>query len=92
MGMELFPLASIRDPVAVTDKNGMFNNIALFTVVDDPKSKHSPSDMHIFQVIDQSVMVILIVIRTLFVDLKLRRWLCLPYYVNNCLYCLNLYS
>ena len=92
MGMELFPLASIRDPVAVTDKNGMFNNIALFTVVDDPKSKHSPSDMHIFQVIDQSVMVIIIVIRTLIADLKLRRWLCLPYYVNNCLHCLNLYS
>lgn len=53
--MEEFPLNCIRDPVAVRDKNGMFNNITLFTVVEDPKNKHSPSEMHIFQVISRSV-------------------------------------
>lgn len=55
--MEEFPLSCVRDPVAVRDKNGMFNNITLFTVVDDPKQKHSPSDMHIFQIIDRSVSI-----------------------------------
>ncbi|XP_067938295.1 epidermal growth factor receptor kinase substrate 8-like isoform X2 [Watersipora subatra] len=49
--MELFPLECVREPVAVKDKTGMFNNIALFTVVDEPKNKHSLSDMHIFQVV-----------------------------------------
>lgn len=53
--MELFPLSCIRDPVAGKDKNGMFNNIVLFTVVDEPKNKHSASDMHIFQVVGRSV-------------------------------------
>ena len=53
--MEEFPLDCVRDPVAVRDKTGMFNNITLFTVVDDPRNKHSPSEMHIFQVISRSV-------------------------------------
>ena len=53
--MEEFPLECVRDPVAVRDKTGMFNNITLFTVVDDARNKQSPSEMHIFQVIGRSV-------------------------------------
>jgi len=52
--MEEFPLECVRDPVAVRDKTGMFNNITLFTVVDDARNKQSPSEMHIFQVIGRS--------------------------------------
>lgn len=53
--MEQFPLECINDPVAVRDKNGVFNNIVLFTVVEDPKKRQSPSEMHIFRVVDRSV-------------------------------------
>ncbi|KAF6022159.1 hypothetical protein EB796_019532 [Bugula neritina] len=51
--MENFPVSGIKDPVAVTDKSGMFNNIALFTVIDDPRDKQSSSEMHIFQIIER---------------------------------------
>jgi len=53
--MENFPVSGIKDPVAVTDKSGMFNNIALFTVIDDPRDKQSSSEMHIFQIIERPV-------------------------------------
>ncbi|KAL4224990.1 Phosphotyrosine-binding domain [Mactra antiquata] len=49
--LERFPLSQIHDPTAVlkNDRRETYNNLVLFTVIDDPRRKNSPSDMHIFQ-------------------------------------------
>ena len=43
------------DPVAVSDKKGMFNNIILFTVLEDITQKSSAREMHIFEVVGKKV-------------------------------------
>jgi len=59
--MENFPLALISDPTSVTathrrsSGNQTLDNIVLFTVLEDPVTKSSPPEMHVFQCISQSV-------------------------------------
>lgn len=51
--IEKFPLSLVHDPVSVVseDKKDIYNNIVLFTVLEDSRKKNpsSPSEMHIFQ-------------------------------------------
>lgn len=53
--VELFPLDLVHDPTSVIsdDKKDIYNNILLFTVLEDPRKKlsssNTPSEMHIFQ-------------------------------------------
>lgn len=49
--LERFPLSQVHEPTAVlkNDRRETYNNLILFTVIDDPRRKNSPSDMHIFQ-------------------------------------------
>jgi hypothetical protein len=50
--VERFPLSLVHDPVSVVsdDKKDIYNNIILFTVLQDNKKNSStPSEMHIFQ-------------------------------------------
>lgn len=48
---ERFPLHTLEAPTAVVDdkKQEVYSNLILFTVVEDPGSRHSSADMHIFQ-------------------------------------------
>ena len=54
--MERFPLSLVTDPTAVTndDRRDVYNNVVLFTVVEDPH-RRAPSEMHIFQSISNPV-------------------------------------
>lgn len=54
--MERFPLHLVTDPTAVTnrDRRDVYNNILLFTVLEDPHSK-SATEMHIFQSVGRPV-------------------------------------
>lgn len=50
--VEKFPLSLVHDPVSVVsdDKKDIYNNIILFTVLqDNQKNSATPSEMHIFQ-------------------------------------------
>ena len=52
--VELFPLDLLHEPTSVVsdDKKDIYNNILLFTVLEDPRKKlitGTPSEMHIFQ-------------------------------------------
>jgi len=52
--VELFPFSLVHDPTSVIsdDKKDVYNNILLFTILEDAKKKSSssaPSEMHIFQ-------------------------------------------
>uniref|UniRef100_A0A0B7BBK8 SH3 domain-containing protein n=1 Tax=Arion vulgaris TaxID=1028688 RepID=A0A0B7BBK8_9EUPU len=49
--LEKFPIQLIQDPTAVfkNDRREIYNNLILFTVIDDPKKRSSQADMHIFQ-------------------------------------------
>jgi Phosphotyrosine-binding domain len=60
--MEHFPLALISEPTSAMAANRRsaishepLDNIVLFTVLEDPISKSSPPEMHVFQCISQSV-------------------------------------
>ena len=55
--LERFPLAQVHEPTAVlkNDRRETYNNLILFTVIDDPRRKNSPSDMHIFQSVNAPV-------------------------------------
>lgn len=55
--LERFPLSHVHEPTAVlkNDRRETYNNLVLFTVLDDPKRKNSPSDMHIFQSVNAPV-------------------------------------
>lgn len=64
--IEKFPLECVFDPVAVRDRNGMFNNLILFTVTEDPKARSSPREMHVFQVVGKEVCTALHINLTLF--------------------------
>jgi len=50
-------MANVHEPTAVlkNDRNETYNNLLLFTIIDDPRRKNSPSDMHIFQSINTPV-------------------------------------
>ncbi|XP_053384488.1 epidermal growth factor receptor kinase substrate 8-like isoform X7 [Mercenaria mercenaria] len=49
--LERFPLSHVHEPTAVlkNDRRETYNNLVLFTILDDPRRKNGPSDMHIFQ-------------------------------------------
>ncbi|XP_041366479.1 epidermal growth factor receptor kinase substrate 8-like isoform X2 [Gigantopelta aegis] len=49
--IEKFPIQLIHEPTAIfkNDKREIYNNLILFTVIEDPKRKGSQADMHIFQ-------------------------------------------
>jgi epidermal growth factor receptor kinase substrate 8 len=49
--LERFPIQLVQDPTAVfkNDRREIYNNLILFTVIDDPKKRSSQADMHIFQ-------------------------------------------
>ncbi|XP_046552704.1 epidermal growth factor receptor kinase substrate 8-like isoform X5 [Haliotis rubra] len=49
--LERFPMDCIVDPTAVfkNDRREVYNNLILFTVVEDPRRKSSQGDLHIFQ-------------------------------------------
>ena len=49
--IERFPIQLIHEPTAIfkNDKREIYNNLILFTVIEDPKRKNSQADMHIFQ-------------------------------------------
>ena len=55
--MECFPLSLIKDPAAVTnqDRRDIYNNILLFTVLEDPKKRSDQSEMHLFQCLSRPV-------------------------------------
>lgn len=58
--VEMFPLSLVVDPTSVVsdDKKDIYNNILLFTVLEDmnKKSMSTPSEMHIFQCIRTHVI------------------------------------
>ena len=67
--VELFPLNLVHDPTSVVsdDKKDVYNNILLFTVLEDSKKKNSgssPSEMHIFQCVRTHVIKFIIQILT----------------------------
>uniref|UniRef100_A0A0B7BDQ4 SH3 domain-containing protein n=1 Tax=Arion vulgaris TaxID=1028688 RepID=A0A0B7BDQ4_9EUPU len=49
--LEKFPVQLVQDPTAIfkNDRREIYNNLILFTIVDDPKKRSSHADMHIFQ-------------------------------------------
>ncbi|XP_012939830.1 epidermal growth factor receptor kinase substrate 8 [Aplysia californica] len=49
--LERFPVQLVQDPTAIfkNDRREIYNNLILFTIVDDPKKRSSQADMHIFQ-------------------------------------------
>lgn len=49
--LERFPLAQVFEPTAVlkNDRRETYNNLVMFTIIEDPRRKNGPSDMHIFQ-------------------------------------------
>ncbi|XP_059170849.1 epidermal growth factor receptor kinase substrate 8-like isoform X3 [Physella acuta] len=49
--LERFPIQLVQDPTAIfkNDRREIYNNLILFTIVDDPKKRSSQADMHIFQ-------------------------------------------
>ncbi|KAH9491472.1 hypothetical protein Btru_044926 [Bulinus truncatus] len=49
--LERFPIQLVQDPTAIfkNDRREIYNNLILFTIVDDPKRRSSQADMHIFQ-------------------------------------------
>ncbi|BFZ05083.1 hypothetical protein BsWGS_08125 [Bradybaena similaris] len=49
--LERFPIQLVQDPTAVfkNDRREIYNNLILFTVIDDPKKRTPQADMHIFQ-------------------------------------------
>ena len=56
----MFPLSLLNDPTSVVsdDKKDIYNNILLFTVIEDVKKKTgstAPSEMHIFQCLNVHV-------------------------------------
>jgi len=59
--MERFPLSLVSEPTCATavDRrvNGcdVFDNLVLFTVLEDPVKKTSPPEMHVFQCINRLV-------------------------------------
>ena len=54
--MEKFSLALVHEPTAVTnsDRGDIYNNIVLFTVMEDPH-RRAPREMHIFQCVGKMV-------------------------------------
>ena len=57
--LERFALSCVHEPTAVlkNDKRETYNNLVLFTIIDDPRRKNGPSDMHIFQSVNAPVSV-----------------------------------
>ncbi len=54
----MVPLSLIHEPTSVIndDKKDIYNNILLFTVLEDPKKRNSlQSEMHIFQCLKNHV-------------------------------------
>ncbi|CAL1535450.1 unnamed protein product [Lymnaea stagnalis] len=49
--LERFQIQLVQDPTAIfkNDRREIYNNLILFTIVDDPKKRSSQADMHIFQ-------------------------------------------
>ncbi|GFR76122.1 epidermal growth factor receptor kinase substrate 8 [Elysia marginata] len=49
--LERFPIQQVQDPTAIfkNDRREIYNNLILFTIVDDAKRRGSSADMHIFQ-------------------------------------------
>jgi epidermal growth factor receptor kinase substrate 8 len=49
--LERFPIAQVHEPTAIfkNDKREIYNNLVLFTILDDPRKRNSQTDMHIFQ-------------------------------------------
>eukprot|EP00105_Crassostrea_gigas_P029208 XP_011451066.1 PREDICTED: epidermal growth factor receptor kinase substrate 8-like protein 1 isoform X10 [Crassostrea gigas] len=49
--LERFSLDLVYEPTAIfkDDKREIYTNLILFTVLDDPRKRSGPSDMHIFQ-------------------------------------------
>ncbi|CAG5116293.1 unnamed protein product, partial [Candidula unifasciata] len=49
--LEKFPIQLVQDPTAIfkNDHREIYNNLILFTIVDDPKKRSPQADMHIFQ-------------------------------------------
>uniref|UniRef100_A0A2C9LF08 PTB domain-containing protein n=1 Tax=Biomphalaria glabrata TaxID=6526 RepID=A0A2C9LF08_BIOGL len=49
--LERFPIQLVQDPTAIfkNDRREIYNNLILFTIIDDPKKRSSQADMHIFQ-------------------------------------------
>ena len=58
--MEQFPLALVVEPMAISSRsrNDVYNNLLLFTVLEDPKKATTPTEMHIFQCVNFSVRVL----------------------------------
>ena len=60
--VEMFPLSLVHDPTSVVsdDKKDVYNNILLFTVLEDSKKRNSgsnPSEMHLFQCVKTHVNI-----------------------------------
>ncbi|BFZ16179.1 hypothetical protein BsWGS_19218 [Bradybaena similaris] len=49
--LEKFPIQLVQDPTAIfkNDRREIYNNLILFTIIDDPKKRSPQADMHIFQ-------------------------------------------
>ena len=49
--LEKFPLDLVYEPTAIfkDDKREIYNNLILFSVLEDSRKRNGPSDMHIFQ-------------------------------------------
>ncbi len=66
----MFPLSLVVDPTSVVsdDKKDIYNNILLFTVLEDmnKKSMSTPSEMHIFQCIRTHVFFFIFFFKTKF--------------------------
>ena len=49
--LERFPVQYIQEPTAIfkNDRREIYNNLILFTVMDESNKKDAQADMHIFQ-------------------------------------------
>ena len=49
--LERFPVQFVQEPTAIfkNDRREIYNNLILFTVMDESNKKDSQADMHIFQ-------------------------------------------
>lgn len=58
--LERFSLDLVYEPTAIfkDDKREIYTNLILFTVLDDPRKRSGPSDMHIFQSIANPVSIL----------------------------------
>jgi epidermal growth factor receptor kinase substrate 8 len=55
--IETVQLSLIHEPtsVIIDDKKNLYNNLLLFTVLQDPKIRNSPTEMHIFHCVKTHV-------------------------------------